>query len=164
MSALQYGVGGFDRFRSPSGFTLMEMMIALTIGALLVAVVAPNMGPLFGRAQLYSAARDVASGLRFARGQAISSGREGEFEIDVEHHRYRVSGRNKVYGLADSVHISLFAADTDVSEDGRGKIRFFPDGSSTGGRITLESAGLKRFVDVVWLTGEVRLRESEGED
>ncbi len=44
---------------------------------------------------------------------------------------------------------------------GRGGIRFYPDGSSTGGRVTLSLEGLQMRVDVEWLTGRVRITEDD---
>ncbi len=139
------------------------MLLALVIAGLLMAVSVPNFGPLLARAQLYSATRDVASALRHARGQALIRGREAEFELDVDRHRYRVSGRAKAYGLPSQVDLSLYTVATETVDEGMGRIRFFPDGSATGGRVTLQGGGQKRYVDVSWLTGEVKVRE-EGDE
>jgi general secretion pathway protein H len=146
------------------GFTLLELLLALVLAALLMAIAAPNFAPLLARAQLYSATRDVASALRHARGQALVRGRDAEFELDVDRHRYRVTGRAKTYGLPSPLHLSLFTAETETVDEGTGRIRFFPDGSATGGRVTLEGDGQKRVVDVNWLTGEVKIREDADED
>ena len=40
------------------------------------------------------------------------------------------------------------------------RVRFFPDGSSTGGRISLIAGEREWQVEIAWLTGEVRLREA----
>lgn len=143
------------------GFTLLEILLALGIAALAAAVAAPNLTPLLVRAQLYSATRDVASALRYARGQAIVRGQETSFELDIERHRYRVSERRKPYSLSDQILLSLYTARSETVNEGVGRIRFYPDGSSTGGRVTLEGGGRKKEVDVNWLTGEVRVREDE---
>jgi len=113
-------------------------------------------------AQLRAATQDVASALRHTRGQALSLGREAEFVLNVNRHFYRVVGRSKPYPLPDSVKLSLFTADFLQSE-GQGSIVFYPDGSATGGRITLKGAGKIRLVDVNWLTGAVVVREETDE-
>jgi len=151
------------RMSGARGFTLLEILLALTIAVLITAVAIPNFTPLLARAQLYSAARDIGSGLRYARGQAMARGKESEFELDVHKHFYRVTGRNKAYSLSEQVRLSLFTADAEVAGEGVGKIRFYPDGSSTGGRVTLDGGGQKRLVDISWLTGEVRIRGEDGE-
>jgi general secretion pathway protein H len=153
------------RRRSRSaGFTLMEILLALVIAGLLMAVAVPNFGPTLARAQLYSATRDVASGLRHARGQALIRGKDAEFELNVDRHSYKVTGRNKAFSLPGQVRLSLYTTENETVDEGTGRIRFFPDGSSTGGRVTLEGGGQKRAVDVSWLTGEVKIRENPSDD
>ncbi len=141
------------------GFTLLEMLLVLALAATLMTLVVPNFGPLLARAQLYSAARDVASALRYVRGQALVKGRSAEFELAVDEHWYRISGRKKNYVLPASIGLGLYTAETEVVDEGIGRIRFFADGSSTGGRVRLQSANAKREVTVNWLTGEVVIRE-----
>ncbi len=141
------------------GFTLLEMLLVLVLAAALVTLVVPNFGPLLARAQLYTAARDVASALRYARGQALVRGRGAQFELAVDEHWYRISGRNKTYPLPASIGLGLYTADTETVAEGIGRIRFFPDGSSSGGRVSLSGSGARREVTVNWLTGEVLLRE-----
>jgi general secretion pathway protein H len=51
--------------------------------------------------------------------------------------------------------ISLVTARSELDTDRVGKIRFFPDGTSTGGRITLARGERKYGVDINWLTGQV---------
>jgi general secretion pathway protein H len=47
----------------------------------------------------------------------------------------------------------------EAADDRVGSIRFFPDGSSTGGRISLSSGKSIHTVVVDWLTGHVRIVE-----
>lgn len=143
------------------GFTLLELLLALGLVGLLMAIVLPNFGPAIARAQLASATRDVASALRHVRGQALMRGKDAEFELDIERHRYKVTGRNKSYSLPGGVGLSLYTAESETVDEGTGRIRFFPDGSATGGRVTLAGGGRKNAVDVNWLTGEVKIREGE---
>lgn len=146
------------------GFTLLEMILVLVIAAVVAAVAVPNMQPAIVSMQLRAATQDVASALRHTRGQALSRGREAEFVLNVRQHFYRVSGRNKPYALPDSVKLSLFTADVLTDEDGeQGRIVFYPDGSASGGRVTLEGAGKTRLVDVNWLTGNIVVREEADE-
>lgn len=147
-----------------AGFTLLEIMLVLVIAGVLMAVAVPNFGPAVSRAQLHSATRDIASALRYSRGQALVRGREAEFELDVARRRYKVPGRSKSYSLPDPVRLSLYTAESETLSEGIGRIRFFPDGSATGGRVTLEVGGRKRRVDVSWLTGEIKVLEDDVDD
>jgi len=45
----------------------------------------------------------------------------------------------------------------DLVDEKTGSIRFFPDGGSNGGRITLAAGERKFEVDVDWLTGRVAI-------
>ena len=139
-------------------------MIALVVAGLLMAVAVPNFGPTMDRSRLYAATRDVASGLRHARGMALMRGRDAEFELNVDKHSYKVTGRAKPFSLPSQVRLSLYTTESETLDEGTGRIRFFPDGSSTGGRVTVVGGGQKRAVDVSWLTGEVKVRENPADD
>jgi len=64
-----------------------------------------------------------------------------------------------VHKLAQELELKLFTAQSDLINDNVGAIRFFPDGGSNGGRITLASGERKFNVDVDWLTGRVAILE-----
>jgi general secretion pathway protein H len=140
------------------GFTLLEMILVLVVAAIVAVVAVPNLQPAIANMQLKSATSDVASALRHTRGMAVNRGREAEFVLNVNQHFYKIAGRHKPYSLPSDVKLSLFTADFLMSE-GQGSIIFYPDGSASGGRVTLEGAGKKRLVDVNWLTGAVVIRE-----
>ncbi len=140
-----------------SGFTIIELLIVLAIAVGTMAVVGPNLSAGVTSVKFKGAARDIASALRYTRSRAISENTEAEFFIDVNAHVYRVSGKQKRYTLPDDIQLSLFTAESELTGDGQGNIRFFPDGSSTGGRVTLQSEKRKRLIDVNWLTGQITL-------
>jgi general secretion pathway protein H len=64
-----------------------------------------------------------------------------------------------VHKLAQQLELKLFTAQSDLVNDNVGAIRFFADGGSNGGRITLASGERKFNVDVDWLTGRVAILE-----
>jgi general secretion pathway protein H len=53
--------------------------------------------------------------------------------------------------------LSITSAASDQSGGAIARIRFFPDGSSTGGRITLRSGQREWHVNVSWLTGAITI-------
>ena len=55
--------------------------------------------------------------------------------------------------------MKLYAAQSEVESARKGSIRFYADGSSTGGRITVSSGERKYLVDVDWLTGRVSIAD-----
>ena len=62
-----------------------------------------------------------------------------------------------VDALPKELDLKVYTAQTEVSSESKAAIRFYPDGSSTGGRITVASGERKYVVDVDWLTGRVSI-------
>ncbi|NCF80888.1 MAG: hypothetical protein GWP74_04680, partial [Proteobacteria bacterium] len=83
---------------------------------------------------------------------------------DVAKREFRLPGEQRVRKLPERVDIVLFSARSERLSAERGAIRFFPDGSSTGGRITLSTDTLRYLVNVDWLTGRVKVMESVVEE
>jgi general secretion pathway protein H len=139
------------------GFTLIELTIVLVIMIMGVAIVAPNFSSGRDSSQIKAAARDFASALRYARGQSLISQKEVFVSIDLDDNKYQINTRNKVFQIAEDIEISLVTAQSEQTGEGQGNIRFFPDGSSTGGRVTLAIGENEWLVDVNWLTGYVQI-------
>jgi len=139
------------------GFTLIEVTIVLVIMIAGVAIVGPNFSSGRESSQIKAAARDFASALRYARGQSLISHEEIFVSLDLDNNKYQLSNRDKVHQIDEDIEISLVTAQSEQTGDGQGNIRFFPDGSSTGGRVTLAINETKWLVDVNWLTGHVQL-------
>jgi type IV fimbrial biogenesis protein FimT len=60
--------------RRPSrGFTLMELMITIALGAVLVAIGAPTMGEMLRNGRLTSSANELLAALTLARSDAVKS-------------------------------------------------------------------------------------------
>ena len=143
-----------------SGFTLLEIIVVLAIGAVILAVVLS--GPLLGKASaadLKAAARTLAASLRHAQTMAMATRRDSALTIDVESREFTVAGDSTVRQLPQALEVKLYTAQSEVTSERRGAIRFYPDGSSTGGRITVASGPRKYLVDVDWLTGRVSINE-----
>jgi general secretion pathway protein H len=146
-----------DRRRA-AGFTLFELLIVLVILGLTLAVAVP----LFARAlpglELKSSARTVAATMREARSLAIADNREIAVAIDLDTRTIDLAGLRSE-ALGDGIDLRLFTAAEELIDRGAGRIRFYPDGTSTGGRIRLLAAGRIYDIDVDWITGAVSIRE-----
>lgn len=143
------------------GFTLIEMMIVIAISAIVLATLVPNFTPAIERAKLHASSRDIVSALRHCRGYAMIKGEDALFELNTIAHTYRISGRKKLYNIPDSIELGLFTTSTETLDEGTGRIRFFPDGSATGGRVTLIGKNQTLVVDINWLTGEIKLGDKD---
>jgi general secretion pathway protein H len=140
------------------GFTLLELLLVLVIMATgYVLVVRLATGGVSG-AELKSAARAVAAGLRDARGTAIATQESAALTLDLDKRSFEVPGR-RARARPERHELKLYTAQSEIVDEHRGAIRFYPDGSSTGGRVTVASGERKLLVDVDWLTGRVTIKE-----
>ena len=146
-----------------AGFTLLELMVVLAIATLLLAITPPLITSALPGVELKSAARRVTAGLRFAREEAIRSGRDATFVIDVDSRVFAVDGQRQRSNLPEDLDVKLEAAEQEMLNDHAGGVRFYPDGSSTGGRVILARCDSGYQVGVQWLTGRIRMEPWEGE-
>jgi len=145
--------------RSTRGVTLLEMLVVLAIMGLIAALVLPTFGSGVSTSELRSSARQIAAGLRAARSEAVSQRRETFLVLDLEGRRFKVDRDPKEYTLPPRIEMKLFTAQRDIVDARTGSIRFFPDGGSNGGRVTVAAGERKYDIDVDWLTGRVAILE-----
>ncbi|HEY1326610.1 MAG TPA: GspH/FimT family pseudopilin [Casimicrobiaceae bacterium] len=139
------------------GVTLLELLIVLALMALIAGIALPMLGNGVSTTELRNSARQLAAGLRTARSEAVSQRRETFLVLDVAGKRFKVDRDPREYPLPKGVQLKLFTAQNDIVDANVGSIRFFPDGGSNGGRITVASGTRKYEVDVDWLTGRVAI-------
>jgi len=139
------------------GFTLLELLIVLVIMVLGFSAISINLSSGSDALELKGAARELVSALRYARGQALMSHQETTVAIDLSENSYTITGRDKIYRIPEAIDISVVTAQDELEGDGVAKIRFFADGSSIGGRITLEKGNAGWQIDINWLTGACEL-------
>ncbi|HET7728792.1 MAG TPA: GspH/FimT family protein [Usitatibacter sp.] len=141
------------------GFTLLEVLVVLVIGAAMYALIlgVPFRGASV--ADLKAAARTLASGLRQAQTLALVTRRDAVLTLDVEARQYVLAGETEPRDLPKKLELKLFTAQSEIQNENKGAIRFYPDGSSTGGRITVKAGERQYLVDVDWLTGRVSIAD-----
>lgn len=145
--------------KGEAGFTILEVLAVLVIAAIAYVLV---LGVPMRGASVYdlkSAARTLASGLRQAQTTAMATRRDTLLTLDMESKEFVVPGVADARRLPQELDFKLFTAQTEVTSETRGSIRFYPDGSSTGGRITVSSGERRYLVDVDWLTGRVSIED-----
>jgi len=145
---------------SARGFTLLELIIVLLISVLGFAVVGGNISSGNQSTRIQAAARDIASALRYAHGQALMSRQPVGVTVNLDDNSYSIGNRGKIYRLDREIAISVTVAEEEFGEGQQAGIRFFGDGSSTGGRITLEWGKQLRRIDVNWITGAVEIHDT----
>jgi general secretion pathway protein H len=140
------------------GFTLIELLVVLAILALALTLIAGYRPPWSRGLSLRGTAAELAAGLRLARSEAILSNRQVLFDLDTVGHRYRV-GTAAPHSLPADLSLELLTVAGEARKPGEGDIRFNPDGSSTGGRISLIEGKQTVAVGVDWLTGRVSIAD-----
>ena len=147
----------------PRGFTLVELLVVLAIAGLMMAVAPPLISSVMPGVELKAAARRTAGALRLTREIAIADGRDAAWVIDIDSKRYRIDGDRRGGSLPAGLEVELVAAEDEMQSDSVGAIRFFPDGSSTGGRVILKRGDGGYQVGVNWLTGRILIAEWQPE-
>lgn len=146
------------------GFSLLEVIVVITIIALSYTLLPQMVFSGVSGAELRSNARAVATGLRRARDAAINTKREAVMLINLENREFTLPNDAKLHKLNDKLDVKLYTSEADLISDKVGTIRFFPDGSSNGGRVTV-AAGERGFeIDVDWLTGHVTIKDKPAGD
>jgi len=140
------------------GFTLIELLVSLAILGLALSLIAGYKPPWSRGLGLQATAAELAAGLRLARSEAILSNRPVLFDLDLIGHRYRV-GTGTPRRLPADLSLELLTISGEALNGREGDIRFNPDGSSTGGRISLADGRRRVGVGVDWLTGRVSVAD-----
>jgi len=139
------------------GFTLVELLVVLALMGLALTVASPLIANALPGTEMRASARDVATGLRYARSLAISTNTDVTFDVDVEARRFAVSQGRRNGSFPKDAEIVLTTARSELFGDGAGSIRFFPDGTSTGGGVEIVRENRRFLVTVDWLTGRVAI-------
>jgi general secretion pathway protein H len=148
-----------------TGFTLLELLVVLTIAALLTALVPPLYSNAVPGAKLKTTTREFAIALREARSSAITRSSQIDLRLLADPPSYAV-GSDAAVRLPQGVVISAYdyltsgqasLRDSRLLTDDEILIRFFPDGSSNGAVVKLAIASTAYRVDVSWLMGEIRV-------
>ncbi|MBN2397494.1 MAG: GspH/FimT family pseudopilin [Deltaproteobacteria bacterium] len=142
------------------GFTLVEMMIVITVMAILAAVAAPNFTSYMAHRRLNGAARQIMTDLMEARMRAVSQNNRFKMFF-LDNHRYKVlddannnntedSGETSTTkDIRDMYHDVTFSATADPI--------FYPRGTAYGTTVTLTNSGGSKSVTVA-TAGRVKIQ------
>jgi general secretion pathway protein H len=140
------------------GFTLIELMAVIVLLAIAMAAVTFSFSKSLQSARVRAASRDLVAALRYTRGQAIVKGQQEVLLLDLDQNAYTAPGKAAVK-LPKGMTLQLTTAQSEQTGANAGGIRFFPDGSSTGGHISVLQGQREWRVNVAWLTGDIALDE-----
>jgi len=142
--------------RTSAGFTLLEMLAVLAILALVAALTLPTLRHPPDNLRLEAATRTLASALRLSRAQAIARNADVVLTIHVDRRVFESSTGSAIQ-LDQEISVEMIFAAPERRGRAVGAIRFFPDGTSSGGDIVLSLDKRRARISVNWLTGEARL-------
>jgi general secretion pathway protein H len=149
------------RAAASPGFTLLELTVVLFIMALVAALAAPNFSGRWQEMQLRRAVREVAADLRQARTHAMRTQVEAVVTIDLANRRLTSTASGRARALPADLTIDVIAAGSETTDRRVSGVRFYPDGSATGGRVRFATSRTRLSVDVNWLTGRVSILDDE---
>ncbi len=145
------------------GFTLIELLVVLTVIALIATLATPMIQRAVPGVEIKTAAEGLRTELRLARSAAIRDNRETWLSIDVETGAYRRDGAARAHAVPPAIRLTLLTARREQIDETQGRIRFFPDGTSTGGAVRLRRDARAYEVAVDWFDGRVSIDEAQVE-
>ncbi|MBN8481018.1 MAG: GspH/FimT family pseudopilin [Xanthomonadales bacterium] len=144
----------------PRGFTLIEIIVVIALIGIVATVAALSFSRSLAGARIEAASRDLVAALRYTRGQAIVKGEQKVLTLDLEHNTYQAPAKGSIE-LPKDMQLRLTTAQQELVDENKGGIRFFPDGSSTGGNIAVVLGQREWKINIGWLTGEITLDRPE---
>ena len=112
-----------------NGFTLVELLVVLTVIGLIIALAPVAMYRTMPSLELRTTTRELAAALRNTRSAAIRDNREMALTLDVEAGWYRLDGREGEQEIDPEIELKLLTATIEAENENVGRIRFFPDGA-----------------------------------
>lgn len=150
--------------RRRNAFTLLETLVVLAIVAMAATVSTVLLTQQRDQLSAKAASRDILALIREARETALRTRGQARFLMDTDQRLYWLEsnsdGDDAKRALPDSVGLELFVAESE-RDGGVGGLRFFPDGSSTGGYIELQTGRRSYRIAADWLTGAVSVERHD---
>ncbi|HET7299208.1 MAG TPA: GspH/FimT family pseudopilin [Oleiagrimonas sp.] len=140
-----------------AGFTLLEMLAVIILIGIAAAAVAVSVTRGLTAARVRAASSDLAAALRYTRTQAIVHAKPEVLALDVKARSYTAPGKSP-HTLPKHMRLSVTSAAEDQRAGHVARIRFFPDGSSTGGHVVLSRGARQWRINVAWLTGAISVQ------
>ncbi len=126
--------------RDRGGFTLLELIVVLSILAGLLAVVAPSLSGGLESGRMRAAASDIRATLSHARTLSVGNSRIRAVTFDLDNRTFGMDNAVRRRTLPETVRIVVRKPSGETTR-GAVNIRFFPDGGAEEAEIALTSEG-----------------------
>jgi Tfp pilus assembly protein FimT len=165
----------YNSFIKPAslGFTLLELTLVMFFMALIAGLTTPFIMSTLDRMEMQSAARKMASALRFARSEAITIKKPVIFSGNITQNHYWISAievikNPRIRSLKNPIRLAQFmpTEENDPVSEGKFTVTFFPQGNSSGGEISInikESRESENYyvINIDPITGRTKIKESQ---
>jgi len=152
------------------GFTLLELTLVMFFMAIIAGLSTPFVMSTLDRMELQTSARKVASTLRYARSEAITSKKPVIFSGNLERNQFWVTKgyKNetpKITSLIDPIRLDHFISEGEDNffKDDEFTVTFFPQGNSSGGLIGMNineprGSGNYYAISIDPITGKTKIK------
>lgn len=134
-----------------NGFTLLEILLVMTIAVLALGVVAPNFAQLLSSITFEQQSRSLVQVLRDSRQKALRYGITQQLQIAPR----QITQNDQILLSLDNESL-LRLRDDNGAEPTEQRLLFYADGGSSGGQLLLSRPGRQQRIQIHWLTGAVK--------
>jgi general secretion pathway protein H len=152
------GVRHRSAIDTEAGFTLLELLVVLVIIAVTTVIAMPKTRGGSSTMALQGAAVSIAAEFRRARADAIRTSTSQSVMIDAARRTYWAEGDGNAHMIPAAVEVTAWTGSSGWTA--LATLSFEPDGSSSGGKISLRAGKSKANVIVDWMTGATQVERS----
>ena len=154
-----------DPLKTNGGFSLIELLIVISVMAILLAMATPSFIDWRRNLQYKEAAEGIVSALRTARNNAITLNRQNRVECNPSGNRYRITEGNRAYESSSWTTVkqdwvtlpggvAMKTGDCTSSTDAN--IGFSPNGTASAGTVCIRDDSSTKYQVIVAASGRIR--------
>jgi len=136
------------------GFSLVELLVVLTIMSVLVSSISYVM--LKKQDTLKTLTTNIVHNLHIVQQKAIRD--EEQYQIQIDLGNNELTFLDESIELPANVSLTVKTAENQLLENDVVGMTFYPDASSSGGVITLETNKELFEISVIWISGKISMR------
>jgi general secretion pathway protein H len=138
--------------RNEEGFTLVELLVALAIVALVAALAFPGIQASSRSQNAETISREIVSRLRVSRTIAIARASPQSVVIAPGARQIRFPD-GFLLSVPQGVEMTIVTGQETVRAESEAVLAFLPNGSATGAELFVKDAASELKIEVNWLTG-----------